>query len=132
MKTLIAVMVFAISTSAFAGECVNKKGEDIYNQPDVFQALIEQSASCFEAKGLAEACAYGSSLDVSSAGAAYAVCQKELAQQKPAATLNKTLANMVSLCNKKYRNEEGTMYRSMNAFCNLSAIEWILGLATPN
>lgn len=132
MLKSIFILVFAMSASAFAAECVNEKGEDIFNQPDIFQAMIEKSASCSQAKELAEACAYGSSLDVSTAGLAYNVCSKELSKQKPSKQLNSMLKSMVSLCNKKYANEQGTMYRSFNAFCNLESVNWILNLATPN
>ncbi len=131
MKSIF-ILVFALSTSAFAAECVNEKGEDIYNQPDVFQTLIQKSESCFQAKGLAEACAYGSSVDVSTAGYANGVCANELAKQRPSKKLQATLNAMNDLCNRKYENEDGTMYRSMNAFCRLSATEWILNLASPN
>jgi hypothetical protein len=39
---------------------------------------------------------------------------------------------MIGLCNKKYEAEQGTMYLSMNAYCALSAIQWIINIATPN
>ena len=122
-----------LSSAAFAeGTCVDAKGNDITNQPEVFQRLIEQSKSCYEAKQLAEACAWGSSLDVQTVGVAYGVCDKELKAQKPARSLLALESKMESICNKKYENEQGTMYRSMNAYCNLSALAWILDIATPN
>jgi hypothetical protein len=130
MKSIF-ILVFALSASAFAGECVDKNGQDIYNNPEAFQALIEKSESCYEAKALAESCAYGSSIDVSTAGLAYQVCANELAAAKPSQQLSATLKSMASLCDKKYANEQGTMYRSMNAFCRLGAVEWILGIASP-
>ena len=125
-------MAMTLSSISFAAECVNEKGEDITSQPEVFQALIAKADSCYAAQNLAEACAYGSSLDVSTAGEAYQVCSAELAKNRPSKELSNTLKKMVSLCNKRYENEQGTMYRSFNAYCNLSAISWIVNLAAPN
>lgn len=127
--TVVAI-IFAGSLS-FAAECVNERGEDLYNQPEAFLALIEKADSCYSAKSLADACAYGSSLDVQTAGAAYSVCAAELAKEKPTKSLNTLLSNMKTLCNKKYEKAQGTMYRSMNSYCHLSAIEWVLGVASP-
>jgi hypothetical protein len=130
MKKLIVMCLLAVSSTAFSAECVNEKGEDIYNQPEVFQTLIENADSCYKAEQLASACAYGSSLDIMTAGSAYAVCEKELQQNKPSKKITATLNQMVAMCNAKYSKLDGTMYRSMNAFCNLSAIQWILGVTS--
>lgn len=132
MKKLLIVLTLLVGSVSFSAECVNQKGEDIFNDPEQFQALIEKADSCYAAKNLAEACAYGSGLDVSTAGAAYEVCAVELEKNKPSKQLTETLSSMKSMCNEKYVNEDGSMYRSMNAFCHLSAVEWILGIATPN
>ena len=132
MKKVLIALTLLVGSVAFSAECVNEKGEDIYNQPEVFQALIEKAGSCYDAKNLAEACAYGSSLDVMTAGTAYEVCAKELQKVKPTAKVTSTLNKMNTMCNDKYANEDGTMYRSMNAFCRLNAVQWILGIASPN
>ena len=130
MLKCIFVLLFAVTTSAFAADCVNEKGEDITSQPEVFQALIEKSTECYQAKALAEACAYGSSIDVISAGLAYSVCEKKLNENKPAKKLTAMLTTMKKMCSDKYAKQQGTMYRSMNAYCNLTSIDWILGLAS--
>ena len=130
MKTLLVLIAFAMSSSVFAADCVNEKGEDILNQPEVFQALIEKADSCWAAKSLAEACAWGSSLDVATAGAAYSVCQKDLDKNKPSKSLTQTLNKMNSMCNAKYSKMDGTLYRSMNSYCQLTAIGWIVDLAS--
>lgn len=132
MKQLLIASTLLVGSVSFSAECVNEKGEDIFGQPEVFQALVEKADSCYAAKNLAEACAYGSGLDVSTAGAAYGVCATELEKNKPSKQLTETLSSMKSMCTEKYINEDGSMYRSMNAFCHLSAIDWILGIATPN
>jgi len=128
---LMIALIMTAGSLSFGAECVNEKGEDIYNQPEVFLALIEKADSCYSASQLASACAYGSSMDVQTAGTAYGVCATELEKENPSSELSGLLANMKSLCNKKYENAQGTMYRSMNSFCHLSAIEWVLGIASP-
>ena len=40
------------------------------------------------------------------------------------------LSKMENACTKKYSKMEGTMYRSANSYCHLSAIEWMVGLAS--
>lgn len=128
----VLVSGLILSASAFAGECVDKNGKDIFNDPDAFQTEIASKEYCFQAVDLAESCAYGSSLDVSTAGIAYDICDGELKKQNPSKEDLTLLSSMKDRCTKKYENEDGTMYRSMNAYCHLSAIEWILNLATPN
>ncbi len=128
---VVPALVLAFANSSFAGECVDKKGKDITQTPEVFQQLISEAGSCYEASDLAKACAWGSSLDVSTAGAAYDVCHKELTTAKPSKELTDLLTKMTSLCGQKYRNEEGTLYRSMHAYCNLSALVWVVNLANP-
>jgi hypothetical protein len=132
--SLVAMLVMCIvcSQNGVAAECVDSNGQDIFSQPEVFFGIIEKSESCYEAVEMAEACAYGSSLDVSTAGVAYDICEKELQVQKPTKELINLLKTMQTSCSDKYYKEEGTMYRSMNAFCQLSALEWVLNIATPN
>ncbi len=132
--SLVAVLVMCLvsSQNGLAAECVDSNGQDIFTQPEVFFGIIEKSESCYQAVEMAEACAYGSSLDVATAGAAYGICEKELNAQNPAKELTVLLTTMQTTCSEKYDKEEGTMYRSMNAFCQLSALEWVLNIATPN
>lgn len=129
MKKFFVLLTLVLTTTAFAGECVNDKGEDILGNPEEFQTLIENASSCYKAKELASACAWGSSLDVITAGAAYDVCEKDLTKNNPAADLLSTLTAMKQLCTNKYEDMDGTMYRSMNSYCHLDAIYWILNLA---
>jgi hypothetical protein len=132
--SLMAILVMCVvsSQNGLAAECVDSNGQDVFLHPEVFFGIIEKSDSCYEAVQMAEACAYGSSLDVSTAGVAYDICEKELQAQKPNKELTKLLKTMQTSCSDKYYKEEGTMYRSMHAFCQLSALEWVLNLATPN
>lgn len=132
MRLSLILTVMMCAQNLFALDCVDTDGKDILNQPEVFTAIIEKSKSCYDAKQMAEACAWGSSLDVSTAGTAYSICEAELKSQKPTNKLSQLLIKMKDSCTAKYKNESGTLYRSMNAYCHLSAIEWVVNLATPN
>ncbi len=132
LKSALFVLTILFSQLVASAECIDANGEDIYSRPEIFSVLIENSETCYEAKQLAEACAYGSSLDAMTAGLAYGVCESELQAQDPSQELVKLLTKMEGLCADKYEQMDGTMYISMNAFCYLSSIEWILNIATPN
>lgn len=128
---LTAFLLLA-STVSLASNCVDSQGRDILNQPDIFLQQIHNSGSCSEASELAQACSWGSSIDVKTAGTAYAKCETELNLQSPSTEITDLLSTMNSACNKKYESAAGTLYLSMNAYCHLSAIEWIVNLASPN
>ena len=112
-------------------ECTDSSGEDILNQPEVFQELISNAGSCYEAAGMARACAWGSSLDVSTAGLAADVCRNELATLSPEKQTTDLLESMTEACFDKYAEAQGTLAKSMSAFCRLDALSWIVDLATP-
>lgn len=132
MKSSLILVLMVFAQNLMAAECVDSTGKDIISQPEVFTPLIEKAKSCYEAVEMAEACAWGSSIDVSTAATAYTVCEVELSAQNPTEKLTSLLETMEGSCAAKYENEEGSMYRSMHMYCNLSAIEWITTLATPN
>lgn len=140
-RAILILVTLFFTQNLFAVECVDKDGNDIYNEPEKFLSIIENSSSCYEATQMAEACARGASLDVQTAGTAYLVCQNELDKYLPVVKDNKSpkviaperalLANMNNMCQVKYEKAEGTMYLSMNAFCKLSAINWVVNIARP-
>ncbi|WP_413287480.1 hypothetical protein [Bdellovibrio sp. HCB337] len=131
MKSLNAILVagclFA-STFAMAAECVDKNGKDIYNQPDVFQELISKSANCYEAVQLAEACAYGASMDVYTTALASDVCMIELGKHSPKQEDLSLLDTMHARCNAHFDEDGGTLARSATAFCHLSAVQFVVNL----
>lgn len=114
----------------WAQECVDANGKDLLSEPEEFNLLIESAKSCYEAVQLAEACAWGSSMDAVTAGTAYGVCEKELQENKPTQKLESLLFEMQTACAEKYEGMEGTLYISMQAYCSLSAIEWVLNIAS--
>lgn len=131
LKILFLGGLLFLNTNVWADECI-VNGVEVLNDPTVFIPAIEKSETCYEATQLAEACAWGSSLDVQTAYAAYSVCDAELATYKPSLKALKFLDQMKDQCNEKYMNEEGTMYRSMMSFCHLTAISWAINMAAPN
>jgi hypothetical protein len=134
MKALI-LLILAASLNANAGDgttslCVNAAGEDIQFDPDAIDQEILSKSTCYEAKTVAQNCALGASGDVSTAGEAYDICDKELTSLKPSTENTDLLKTMVNTCDKAYENKEGTMYLSFNAFCKLEAISWIVNVTS--
>lgn len=129
MKSFLIALLTLTSTASFAQDCVDADGNDILNKPEVFHDLIDKAESCYAATNLAEACAWGSSLDVTTAGKAFDVCTMELSNNNPSRKLTKLLTTMRETCTETYDKHEGTLYRSMNAYCHLSAINWINNLS---
>lgn len=129
---MFSILFVLMASNTVAAECVDQAGKDIYMEPEIYTALIENAQSCSSAVQLAQSCAYGSSQDSSTAGAAYDVCYKEFVGLQPQAQSMETLNKMEVMCEEKYGNLDGTMYISANAFCRLSALQWILGIAYPN
>ncbi len=80
---------------------------------------------------MATACAWGSSLDVHTTGAAYQICQTELDSYDPDKSTTDLLESMKDKCDVRWANEEGTLGMSIMSFCHLSAIEWITTIASP-
>jgi len=98
--------------------------------PVSFQAAIAQAPNCQQAVQMAKDHAWGSSMDIKTAGAAMTVCQKQLQAQNPSAETLELLTSMQSTCALRHAAsfERGTTYESERAFCELSAIEWIINL----
>lgn len=84
---------------------------------DKISEAIDGAGSCYTAAGIAEACAFGSSLDVSFVASATAICERGFAAMT--AAHKAAYETLLGKCGAKYENESGTLYRSMNAYCNL-------------
>jgi hypothetical protein len=91
---------------------------------DAIVAMITaKDVSCYDAKRIAETCAFGSSMDNLIAGSARNVCLTEAGKLSKADIA--LLATLDKRCNEAYANQQGTMYQSMNAFCHLDAANFI-------
>lgn len=111
---------------AFAADCPVKFG-----QPDYVikvEARIAKAKSCDAAYEIASACALGSSVDTTIAGAAVPVCEK-------GAVLNSidraAYAVLKQHCDDKYADQQGTMFISFTAFCHLDAARAISTIYAP-
>ncbi|MFH1130241.1 MAG: hypothetical protein V1754_02835, partial [Pseudomonadota bacterium] len=96
-------------------------------------SAIANAANCSSAAGIAEACAWGSSIDVSFAGEAEEICQKGLDKLTPDENENTKLREIYTYlehrCFDLYADQKGTMYRSMLAFCRLGISEFFNSLS---
>ena len=131
-RTLIALLaVLSMASNAFARACIDADGNNIFDEPEVFQDLIRGQKTCTEAVELARACAWEDALDVESVSAAREVCLLDLLMyDKTDVDTTKLLEQMEKACDQKYKREKGPFYLSMNEFCRLSALEWIVKFAT--
>ncbi len=86
-------------------------------EADAILAAIEGGGSCYVASGIAESCAFGSSLDVQFVSAATEICQRGF--DAMTAADKKLYESVLKKCADKYADVDGTLYRSMNAYCDL-------------
>jgi hypothetical protein len=94
----------------------------IESDPEAIEKAITEAQYCYKATEIAESCAYGSSIDAAFVGAATEVCEHGFSGQMSAK--DKSLyESLLGRCGAKYENEQGTMYRSMTAFCGLQVTE---------
>ncbi len=89
----ILLGLFFVTSNALANAC-EVNGVDVTSDPTAFTLAIQASTSCYEASQLAEACAWGSSLDVMTVSAAYDVCSVELNSYRPEKKLKDLLSTM--------------------------------------
>ena len=119
MKVLLIALAIC-SFSAFAAEECSPDAAVVISQ-------ISAKKSCYEASQLAQECAWGSNVDIQIASAAGEVCTKEMGKLK--ASDAKLLTTMRERCTSSHMNVPGSLARSANAFCHLSAIEFMNGIA---
>jgi hypothetical protein len=85
------------------------------NLDDVVDA-INAAPGCERAMKLFEACEFGTSGDIRLGAAVEKKCERDfLARLKEPQKL--LYFSEMRVCDRKYLNEEGTMYRSFTAFC---------------
>lgn len=131
MKIVVSILSLFMAGHVSFAECVDSNGRDIFFEPAVFQQLIGEMPSCEKAAALAEDCAYGSQLDTSTAGIAWDVCLKEFNQSAQIQD-EVLLTNMVTRCDERYQDEEGSLYLSATAYCRLNALAWLNRLVRRN
>lgn len=127
MKTFILISALTLSSAAFSIEqCPVEFPSENYLEN--VGKLITESDSCYSASEIAGACALGAGGDVFTVGKAISRCEKDMpVMSKADASMYATLNDK---CSEKYSTMEGSMYRSMEAFCHLQVTRLFLSLLT--
>jgi hypothetical protein len=113
-KFILAGMAVTLSFSArpaLASICLGKS-----MTLDETVNAINATPGCDRAMKLFEACEYGTSGDIHLGAVVEKKCERDfLARLKE--PQKQLYQSEMRVCDRKYRNEEGTMYRSFTAFC---------------
>ncbi|MCA6125272.1 hypothetical protein J6500_25755 [Bradyrhizobium sp. WSM 1704] len=107
---LVVVLSLAASPARSA-VCMEKS-----MTPDEIVAAINATTGCAPAMKLFTDCAFGASGDVQLGEAVEKKCEADFLSGLKA-TQKKAYSAQLGRCDRKYRNESGTMYRSFTAFC---------------
>jgi hypothetical protein len=114
LKSCLAALaaILFVGTAAAADEDCPAKS---HMMDDVIASLNE-AAGCDRAMKVFEACEFGTSGDIQFGAVVEKKCEADfLAHLKAPEML--TYRREMRACDRKYRNEDGTMYRSFTAFC---------------
>jgi hypothetical protein len=108
----MAVVVLSLSAGpAFAAVCLDKS----MTSDEIVEA-IDATPGCERAMKLFEACEMGTSGDIQLGAAVEKKCERDfLAGLK--APRRRAYQREMQVCDDKYRNQSGTMYRSFTAIC---------------
>jgi hypothetical protein len=105
------VVVLSFAAPARAEDCPAKSTE-----MDDIIASLKAAKSCDAAMKAFEACAYGASGDVQFGAAVEKKCEGDFLA-KLQAPQKASYQREMGVCDRKYRNQSGTMYLSFTAFC---------------
>ena len=99
-----------------AAQAATEKCPAKSTQMDDVIAALNETPACDRAIKVFEACAYGASGDVQFGAVVEKKCEGDfLARLK--APQKQAYQREMRVCDRKYRNESGTMYLSFTAFC---------------
>ncbi|VIO64988.1 hypothetical protein CI1B_00820 [Bradyrhizobium ivorense] len=107
----LAVVLSLAASPAHAAVCMNTS-----MTLDAIVEAINATKGCAAALKLFTDCAFGASGDVQLGEAVEKKCEADFLSGLKGAQ-KKTYAGELGRCDRKYRNESGTMYRSFTAFC---------------
>ena len=108
---VLAIVGSAAGAPAFAAVCMDKS----MTQDEII-AAINATPGCDQAMKIFEDCEYGASGDVLLGAAVEKKCEADFMPRLTAAT-KRAYQHQMSVCDRKYANQDGTMYRSFTAFC---------------
>lgn len=106
-----AVLFMLATAQAATEECPAKS-----TQMDDIIAVLEKAPSCNRAMKIFEACEYGASGDVQFGAVVEKKCEADFLSGLKGAP-KRAYQHEMQVCDRKYRNESGTMYISFTAFC---------------
>ncbi|WP_342725414.1 hypothetical protein AAFG07_42250 [Bradyrhizobium sp. B097] len=106
-----AVLFMLGAAYAATEECPAKS-----TQMDDIIAVLEKAPSCNRAMKIFEACEYGASGDVQFGAVVEKKCEADFLSGLKGAP-KRAYQHEMQVCDRKYRNESGTMYISFTAFC---------------
>jgi len=123
---LTLALAVAWTASAGAGPKPASKPEPecphAYGDFDKITADMGKAPTCRAAMDIASACAMGGSSDVQLGAAVQERCERDfLAKLNP--TQRRAYEADHKRCERKYMRQEGTMYRSAEAFCHAEVAE---------
>jgi hypothetical protein len=107
---LVLAGCFAV-VPAFAADCPAKS-----TMMDDVVVALKQAPGCDSAMAVFEACEFGTSGDVALGAVVTQKCEGDFLNRLKAPQKH-TYQRELRVCDRKYRNEDGTMYRSFEAFC---------------
>jgi hypothetical protein len=120
LKSILAVMAAILSFSAgpaLASICLGKS-----MTLDETIDVINATPGCERAMKLFEDCEYGTSGDIHLGAAVEKKCERDfLARLKQ--PQKQLYQGEMRVCDRKYQNEDGTMYRSFTAFCRAAVAQ---------
>ena len=111
VPAVMAVMLSLSASPAIAAVCLGKS----MTLDETIDA-INATPGCERAMKLFEDCEYGTSGDIHLGAAVEKKCERDFLARLKQRQKRLYLSEM-RVCDGKYRNEEGTMYRSFTAFC---------------
>ncbi|UFX45377.1 hypothetical protein HAP47_0001170 [Bradyrhizobium sp. 41S5] len=106
-----AVLFMLATAHAATEECPAKS-----TQMDDIIAVLEKAPSCNRAMKIFEACEYGASGDVQFGAVVEKKCEADFLSGLNGAP-KRAYQHEMQVCDRKYRNQSGTMYISFTAFC---------------
>jgi hypothetical protein len=114
VKSCLAVL--AVLLTVGAAQAATEKCPAKSTSMDDIIAVLNESQSCDRAMKVFEACEYGASGDVQFGAIVEKKCEGDfLARLKD--PQKHVYQREMRVCDRKYRNQSGTMYLSFTAFC---------------
>ena len=115
-RIVLAAVMLAVSTAASAAKDKPKKEECPTLDHQEIEDLLRKAPSCQRAGALFESCQFGTSGDVSLGTIVTEKCEGDFLGKLDAAQ-RRAYDREQKRCQRKYAHEDGTMYRSFEAFC---------------